>query len=92
MQLAKERSKHSFSSDIFYTESFNGSFSKWTRDTRYEIVPTVRHILSHDRRSNLSLRQGIDVLQAVSKLLKLVSDFTDIMSVKSFFLLFVTGI
>ncbi len=46
-----------------------------------EQAQAIRHILSDDRRSNLSLTwQDTDVLQAVHNALKPVSDFTDILS------------
>ncbi|KAL2093736.1 hypothetical protein ACEWY4_011048 [Coilia grayii] len=46
-----------------------------------EQAQAIRHVLSDDRRSNLSLTwQDTDVLQAVQKALKPVSDFTDILS------------
>lgn len=46
-----------------------------------EQAQAIRHVLSDDRRSNLSLTwQDTDVLQAVHDALKPVSDFTDILS------------
>ena len=46
-----------------------------------EQAQAIRHVLSDDRRSNLSLTwQDTDVLQAVHNTLKPVSDFTDVLS------------
>ncbi len=46
-----------------------------------EQAQAIRHVLSDDRRSSLSLTwQDMDVLKAVHEALKPVGDFTDILS------------